>query len=241
MRNCFVRLILGMAVLAFSPVVLAQSTGQPGTVETPDLSGVWDTNERSAVFIRNPIPMTPWAAEQFEYNRNPGSPYRRGRNELDPYISKCMPAALPRVWLIPRPFEIIQSEERVLIIYESDSWIRRIYTDGREHPRVVDPAWMGHSIGKWDGDTLVIDTVGIRANNHWLDGAGHVRSADLHLVERLTRTDPMTLTMEITFEDPKAFTRPWTARKTFELLPGLELTEDLACEDKLLGIPFSVE
>lgn len=249
MRNPFLGLILGVAVFIVSPLSLAQTIGQPaaaraqGRTPAPDLSGIWDAmgGNLGAVFSRDPVPMTPWAEERFSYNRNPENPNARGRNELDLYIADCFPAGLPRIWLVPRPLEIVQSDRRVLIIYESNSWIRQVWTDGREHPRVVDPAWMGHSVGKWDGDTLVVDTVGIRADNPWLDGAGHVRSAALHLVERLRRTDPKTLTLDITFEDPKAFTRPWTARRTFQLLTDLELTEDLACEDRLLGHPFPVE
>jgi len=93
---------------------------------------------------------------------------------------------------------------------------------------------MGHSIGKWDGDTLVIDTVNLKDRN-LLDGQGHVHSDALHIVERLKRVAADTLEDEITFDDPKAYTKPWTAKAILKLHPKWEIGEDVICEDRLVN------
>ena len=131
------------------------------------------------------------------------------------------------------PFEIIQSPKRVLIIFEANHEIRQIWTDGRQHPKDFGHNWMGHSIGHWEGDTLVVDTIGLN-DLTWLDKAGHVHSDELHLIERLQRVGDKLL-LNITFDDPKAFTMPFTARKTYQLKPNWELEEAITCEDKILG------
>ena len=93
---------------------------------------------------------------------------------------------------------------------------------------------MGHSIGKWDGDTLVVDTVGLN-DKTWLDGLGHPHSDALHLVERIRRVDHATLQFDLTFDDPKAYTKPWMGKQVFKLRPGWEIPEHIICEDHLLN------
>jgi hypothetical protein len=106
--------------------------------------------------------------------------------------------------------------------------------DGRGHPTDSDPTWMGHSIGRWDGDTLVVDTVGIN-DQSWLDGFGHPHSEALHVVERFRRVNHDTLEVSLVYEDPKVYTKPWIGKVTFHLNPDPngELIEWVNCEDRI--------
>jgi hypothetical protein len=234
------------------------------TGSTPDLSGVWVSSppaflhssgraqENAPKMARGPIPpeideadeftyrhspypMLPWAEDKFNYNRDPDDPYTQGRNEVTPALMNCSPQGPTVDWQFGAfPFEIIQSPKRVLIIFERDHEVRQIWTDGREHPKDFGHNWMGHSIGHWEGDTLVADTIGLN-DLTWLDKAGHVHTDALHLIERLQRVGPDKLVLNITFDDPKTFTMPWSAKKTFQLKPKMEIEEEILCEDKFLG------
>ena len=175
--------------------------------------------------------MQPWAEEAYNYNKGPG-PERYGRGELDP-SRNCYPPGLARMFYIPYPFEIIQLPGRVLMLFEWDHWVRQIWTDGREHLKEYSPTWMGDSIGRWDGDTLVVDTEGLNSKT-WLTEAGHVHTEALRITERIRRVDHETLEIRFRFDDPKTYTRPWEGEKRFRLQPGLSIMEDVVCEDNLL-------
>ena len=114
------------------------------------------------------------------------------------------------------------------IIYES-GFHRQIFLDGRELPKDPNPSWMGYSVGRWEGDTLVIDTIGFNEKTR-LDTIGHPHSSQLHVVERLTRTDSMHMAYEVTVTDPKAYTEPFTNQRIFTLKPDWELME-YSCEE----------
>jgi hypothetical protein len=119
----------------------------------------------------------------------------------------------------------------VYILSEMDHSVRRIYMDGRGHPDGYPSTWMGHSIGKYEGNTLVVDTAAINETT-WIDTLGHPHSDALHLVERIRRLNHDTLEIEVTFEDPKIYTRPWTGKKVYQLQPpNYELKEDVICEE----------
>jgi len=169
--------------------------------------------------------MTPWAIDKFKANTS------RPKMDLDPDV-KCFPPGPTRIYLHHYPFEIVNAPGRVIIHFEYDSIVRQIYTDGRGHPSEDDltSPWMGHSIGRWDGDTLVVDTVGMN-DRTWLDEVGHPHSAALHFVERLRRADQNTLEATFTFDDPKAFTHPWTAQKIFKLKPGWDIAEQVCADN----------
>ena len=173
--------------------------------------------------------MQPWAEEVFNYNRNPENPNGHGRNELDPQI-QCIPHGFPRIWTVGRPIEIFHVPGRVIILYERDHQVRQIWMDA-QHPENYPPGWLGHSIGKWDGDTLVVDTIGLKAG--WVDGAGHPKSDAMHVVEHIRRVNQGTLQVDFTFEDPKVYTKPWTGQRIFQLRPGWSLMEDFLCADPL--------
>jgi hypothetical protein len=120
------------------------------------------------------------------------------------------------------PFQIVQTPSVFTILFENQHTFRIIHTDGRSHPKDLDPTWFGDSIGKWDGDTLVVDTVGLD-DRTWLDTAGHEHSDQLHLVERFQKVDNNNIKWTVTFEDPKFFTVPWSitlpiARQNTEIM-----------------------
>jgi hypothetical protein len=242
MRNLFIGLMVAAGVLALSSGMLAQTPRQPGgaaktpaAAGTPNLSGVWAIDRGGNVDYgegrtREPLPMQPWTAKQYEYNRDPQAPNgNRGRIELDPR-SHCFPPNPNFLMTYSDPFEILQSPERVLIVYEYDHWIRQIWIN-EQHPKDLSPSWMGHSVGKWDGDTLVVDTVGINGIS-WLDGAGHITTDALHLVERFRRANHDAIEYEVAFEDPKAYTKPWTEKRVYALKPDWKILERVFCEDR---------
>ena len=175
--------------------------------------------------------MQPWAEERYNYNRSPEGDLR-GREELDP-SRNCFPPGPTRILFYPYPFEIIQLPDRVLLLFEFDHWVRQIWTDGRGHPDGYPVTYMGHSTGKWDGDTLVVDTVGINEKSSWIDRAGTPHSDALRVVERYRRLDHDTLEIEFLFDDPKAYTKPWGGKKVYKLGPGWEIMEFITCEDQL--------
>ncbi|MCH8268208.1 MAG: hypothetical protein IH846_11875 [Acidobacteria bacterium] len=173
-----------------------------------------------------PMALTPWAAERHVYNKDPL--YDRGdrvRNELDP-SSHCFPAGTAR---LGPPFQILQTPGKVFIIYEANHEVRQIFMEGREHPRNLELTWNGHSIGRWDGDTLVVDTIGIR-DESWLDQGGHEHSTQLHVVERLRRVDAETLEIERTLTDPIALAKPFTTRVALKFAPDKDLDENVATD-----------
>jgi hypothetical protein len=122
------------------------------------------------------------------------------------------------------PIEIEQRPGRMVMLYEMNNTFHVIYTDGRQHPKDLEPTWFGHSIGTWDGDTLVVDTVGFNEQTR-IDTQGHPHTDALHVVERLTRTDLGHMSYEITIDDPKAYTKPWKNTRAFTLRPDWELLE----------------
>ena len=129
-----------------------------------------------------------------------------------------------------RQFQIVQLPKEMLLLFEWDSMVRRIYMDGRKHPEYWPFGWMGHSIGRWDGDTLIVDTTGLN-DKTWLDGIGTPHSDQLHVVERFRRVNQDTLEVEFQFEDPKAFTKRWGGKKVYR--PGPEILDHVTCEENL--------
>lgn len=177
--------------------------------------------------------MQPWAAERYKAARKgTREAGERGREAMDP-IMYCMPHGMPRVYSAPFPFEIVQVPGRVIQMFESLNQTRQIYTDGRKHPEGAPPSYMGHATGRWDGDTLVVETLNFIGNDQtWLDGLGHPSTDAMRIVERMRRVNHDTLEIDFLFDDPKAYTKPWGAKKVFQLRPGWELMENILCEDQ---------
>ena len=171
--------------------------------------------------------MTPWAEAKLKSTKAPHTGGYTG--ESDDTTLQCYPPGVPRIYLFNFPMEIFAVPGRVLIVHEFGHFIRQIWTDGRPHPKDPNPSWMGDSIGKWEGDTLVVDTIGFN-DKTWLDQVGHPHSDALHLVERIRRTAPDMLQIDFTFDDPKAFTKQWTGTKQFKLRSDWQISE-YVCEE----------
>lgn len=190
-----------------------------------------------------PMELTPWAKEQLLYNLDPlarevgdGPEGRiRGRTELDPRM-RCVPAGAYRLGL---PQMIVQVPGKIFFFFDTDHERRQIFVDGRGHPKPEDLefTWNGHSIGRWDGDTLVVDTVGMR-DETWLDTGGRVHSTDLHMVERIRFIDSDTLEWETTLTDPKVFVKPFVERRTLKSRSNYDFTENIVCEEHYRKEPF---
>ena len=236
MRKYLTVLILAIvALLAVSTRAVAQSSAQAEAGKNlPDLSGLW-VPARSDVgnfrFSLEDPPLQAWAREIYQRNRRGvRDPRQQGLDELDP-TTYCYPVGSTRA-MIRYPFRIFQSPNIVALIIEVNDGVRQIFMDGRPHPEGWPFGWMGHSTGKYEGDTLVVDTVGLN-DKSWIDAGGTPHSDALHVVERFRRIRPDTLEVEFLFEDPKAFTRSWGAKKLYQLRPQMDVLEKIACEEYL--------
>ena len=222
------------ATLLFSWGVWAQnheagSAKNSGVSATPDLSGIWQTHQDVVTFSTKDPPMQPWAEAKFK-KAKPGYGPRSTPDSQDP-IQQCLPPGVPRILLMPFPVQIVQTPTQVIMIFEYDHYVRQIYLDRHEHPKDLSPTWMGDSIGKWEGNTLVVDTTGFN-DSAWLDQVGHPHSDALHLIERIRRLDHDTMQIDVIIDDPKAYTKPWTGQVVFKLRPGWHLIE-YVCEDNM--------
>jgi hypothetical protein len=184
--------------------------GTPNLGPTEPNRGFWSLSQFQdyAKVLLHPkeIPYQPWAKKLALQRRADQSKY-------DPQ-GYCLPPSGPRLMTTPFPMEIIQlpQQKRIVMIYEGGTHIFRIvYMDGRPHPKdeELNPTWLGHSVGHWEGDTLVIDVVGFNEGS-WMDMLGDPHSDRLHVVERYTRKDLYTLRYEATIDDPETYTEPWT-------------------------------
>jgi len=169
------------------------------------------------------VPFTAEAKKIFDY--------RQQTNSKDDPEGFCLPPGVPRMMYTPYPTQIYQLADRILFIYEGGAHVWRIiWMDGRQHPKDPNPTFLGDAIGHWEGDTLVVDTVGFN-DRTWLDAAGHPHGEKLHVIERYTRTDSNTLQVAATIEDPDFYTKPWTTVTTATWAPGQELLEYICQEN----------
>jgi hypothetical protein len=195
----------------------------------PDLSGLWVTeggfNQNLAKDLKEEVPYQPWAKE-LAAERATGS-----REAEDPGAN-CLPQGVPRIGAVPPPWRIMQTPKYVAILYEAfNSW-RQIFLDGRELEEDFTPTWMGYSTGKWDGDTLVVDTRGFNGKN-WLDQPGKPTTEALHIIERFRRKDFGHMEIQITIDDPKAYTKTWTVTEQARLLTDTDLMEMICAENNV--------
>ena len=236
---------------AWKPNELPKELSKPKPFNPHDLSGVWSTPTTPGYFERHslddkwvdvkdrkvppqmrsntsPPPMTDWGMAKFEANKVSYGP-RAVEPELnnDP-VSQCEPLGYPRdLWEANlRPFEFIQTPDRVLQHMQyHDTW-RTIWTDGRALPKDPDPAWYGYAIGRWEGDTFVVESIGYD-DRTWIDHFGNPHSDQMHLVERYRRVDKDTLKLDMTLTDPKTYTKPWVADTITFVNPKAAIFEEI--------------
>ena len=182
-----------------------------------DFSGVWMRDDASphlnyAFSIETPS-MTPWALAKYEASKPTFGERGVTVAETNDPVYQCLPPGVPRIYFHPRPFEIIQLPNRVLMSFEYQALLRPIYTDGRGHRDDLAATWMGDAIGHWEGETLVIESTNFN-DKTWVDRRGIPHSEELRVVERIHREGER-LIVDITIDDTIAFTEPWTGRKTF--------------------------
>jgi hypothetical protein len=208
-------------------LVLTAATAS--AAQTPDFSGLWQgggpvNDIAEGLPPGQTIPLLPDAKRRMEALQSKDDPE-----------ANCLPTGVPRQ--APYPWRIVQTPTHVFILFEGNIHsYRQIFMDGRPHPHDPDPTWYGHSIGRYEGRTLVVDTVGFN-DKFWFDFKGHPHSEQLHVVERYTRTTPTTLVNEITIDDPGSYARPFTVTFTAALRPrGDELMEYI-CNENNQDIP----
>jgi hypothetical protein len=208
----------------------------------PDLSGIWQAQgtprgqglfglgeSLNSQYFRDILsdfkpgeePLSPAGAELLRRNSQGG---------VNPSLI-CLPDGVPHADLLPEPFKIVQTPGVILMLYEVETIFRQIYTDGRPQLTDPQPTWLGYSVGTWEGDTLVVETVGFN-NLSWLDARGHGHSTDLRVEERFHRRDFGHLDVAVTITDPKIFTRPFTIDFVEELLPDTDLLEHYCVENE---------
>ena len=215
------------------PLAKAPAGPTPRTKDgKPDLTAVWGysgyTSDIAKDYDVGQVPMTPLAEKLFKE--------RQANQGIEDPEARCLPTGVPR--RDPYPSKIIQTSDLVLILFEGNIHsYRQVFLDGRGHPTDLDPTWFGHSIGKWEGDELVVDTVGFNGKT-WLDLAGHPTSDQLHVIERYSRPDSGHLKLVITIEDPVMYTKPWNVTQITPILQG-EIIEYI-CNENNLDVPHLV-
>jgi hypothetical protein len=203
-----------------SPPAGATPRAEDGKV---DLSGVWVP--ASTVLPSDPA-YQPWAKKLYEERKA-----NRGKDDPERY---CLPNGAVRI--NPLPYKIVQRRDAIALLWEGNTHsYRRFFLDGRAHNLDIEPeSWTGQSIGKWEGDALVVDTIGFN-DKTWLDSTGKPHTSALHLTERYRRPDLGHLNVELTLEDEKALTKPYTFTRVFTLAPAWELQE-YVCQAILDGV-----
>jgi hypothetical protein len=238
-------LLIGVFVASSAPLRAQGRGGRgptppvPGPAHDPhDLAGVWNTRRGYNInsFDRQGPTMTAWGQEQFNAAKASNSGEYTLQTTNDPVITKCLPPGTPRIYLQPFPFQIVQTPSEVIMLFEYDHTVRHIFTDGRKHPEDVTLTYMGDSIGRWEGDIFVVDTVGFN-DRTWLDRIGHPHSDQLHVIERFHRLDQDNLDVDITMEDPKALAKPWTVHYGFSLHSDWNIMEQV-CADNAAFLEF---
>jgi len=192
----------------------------------PDISGAWEPNaiRQNVDMVATGVhpPFQPWAEKV--YNE------RKSNISKDDPEARYLPPGVPRMSTTPYPFRIVQVPGLTLIVYEGGAHIwRQIFTDGRKHSEDPNPSWLGESIGRWDGDTFVIDTIGFNGKS-WVDESGLPTTEKLHVIERIKRVDAGHLEIEHTVDDPGAYTAPWNFTTHPRTLRG-ELMEYICQEN----------
>jgi hypothetical protein len=196
-----------------------------------DLSGIWEptgsfVSNIAAALQPDSVPFQPWAETLYDERAT-------GRHWKEDPPANCLPQSVPRIGAAPAPWKVVQTPAFIVILYEAFNLWRQVFLDGREVALGDDltPTWMGYSTGRWDGDTLVVDSRGFNGKS-WLDQLGKPTTDALHVIERFRRKNFWQMEIEITIDDPKAYTKPWTVMQQVRLLPNTEVMEFICLENE---------
>src|ERR1051326_1189412 len=214
----------------------------------PDFSGIWHAARRSpcdaeasrfipcgieiggspqarnfGVDMPGGLPYQPWAAEAAKQRT-------ADQGVDDPHV-RCLPDNPPRTWTMPHLTKAVHTPKLLVLLYEVNAMYRQIFIDGRPLPEDPSPGWNGYSTARWDRDTLVVQTAGFR-DGLWIDMGGSPLSDSATLTERIRRPNYGTLEVEVTIDDPKVYTRPWTVKLTENLEPDTELIDEICLENE---------
>jgi hypothetical protein len=202
-----------------------------------DLSGFWmPTNpvkhllNLAADLPPGSVPLQPWAEALYKE--------RIETNGKDHPGVRCWPSGIPEKLNIPDGLKLIQTPDVMIFLHESRTIYRQVFTDGRPLPKDPQPAWMGYSVGRWEGDTFVIETIGQNGRT-WLDMRGLPGTEALKVTERYTRPTIGNILIDLTIDDPKAYTKPWNVQLSWTLQPDIELIESI-CEENNKDLPHMV-
>jgi hypothetical protein len=218
----------------------------------PDLSGVWEAARPKLDAPRSYTGRATPDPDNLQIDQSDASDIRRSvffgmnreeeplkpeaiavlskrQNEQPPAV-RCLPQSVPGV-MMAYAFKIVQAPHLLIMMPESQEPPRQIYLDGRDLPKDPDPTWMGYSVGRWEGDTLVVQTTGFKEEG-WLDNAGHPRGQSMLITERFHRRDFGHIELEIRYEDPKYYTRPFTNKTTLNLIPDSDIIEFVCTENE---------
>lgn len=202
-----------------------------------DLSGFWmpDDNVKHLLNLAadmkpEEIPLTTWARSVYQE--------RIDTNGKDHPGVHCLPSGIPEKENIPDGLKLVHTPDLLIFLYESRTIYRQVFTDGRSLPKDAEPTWMGYSVGRWEGDTLVIETIGQNGKT-WLDMRGLPGTESLRVIERFTRPTIGTINIDVTIEDPMAYTKPWSAKLGWKLISDTDLIESI-CEENSKDLPHMV-
>jgi len=214
-----------------APTASRQEPAAAGPAPRRDLTGIWDAGNSGINGTGYPTPpLTPWGEEVGKTHKSGNGIRMVPMAEVnDPLSTMGDPTGFPRIILYElRPVQIVQTPDSVLMLYMFEKRWRVIWTDGRQLPKDPDPRWYGYSVGHWEDDyTLLVETIGTDERT-WLDNAGDPHSDQLRVVERYHRLNQTTLELSVSLDDPKTYTKPWTARDKLPLRlipPGTDLME----------------
>lgn len=217
----------------------------------PDLSGLWQTDAAPREVLMKMLPggvngtaedpPPPYflnimydfgTGEQFMQPAAAAAFRKRSQNftEESP-LSHCLPEGFPMVEIAPAPYKIVQGKGMIVMLYERDTTFRQIYMDGRKLPADPSPSWLGYSTGRWEGEELVVETVGLTERS-WLDARGHTHSDALHVTERFHRLDIGHMEVRMTLDDPKTYIKPFTVTLKQHLRADTDLLENFCGENE---------
>jgi hypothetical protein len=202
------------------PPVPAEARSRGIGVRVPGLLQFFDIGST----LKDGLPLQPWAAELRRQ--------RVARNNQDNPDAHCLPIGLMQLHTHPEPRKIIQTPGLIVILYEANAGVRQIFTDGRPLPRNdAQPWWYGYSTGKWDGDTLVVETTGFR-DDVWMDVEGSPLTEAGKMTERFRRLNYGNMEIDITVDDRKAYTKPWTIKVHHRIMLDTDLIEFVCQENE---------